>query len=207
MAFNEIWSSNKQTEWNKLFKKYWSLIKEDNIQIEYDLNRLSVDLLSVMNEEQWFNFLFEKYFVWKYTAKNRLATTRKNLKKYLNEERLGELHQIKNDILRIDVTNIKNSLSTACEIKGLGVAGASGLLSLIYPKEFATVDQFVVKALLEVDEKKEIVENMNPEGLSLNDGVILTDIMRNKSKKMNELFQTDFWTPRTVEMALWAYRG
>lgn len=207
MSFNEIWCSNKQTEWNKLLKKYWLMIKEDNIQIEYELNRLSVNLLSLMNKEQWFKFLFEKYFVWKYTAKNRLATTRKNLQKYLNEENLDELYQIKNEILRIDTTNIQNSLSTACKIKGLGVAGASGLLSLIYPKEFATVDQFVVRALLEVNEKKEIVANMDPEGLSLNNGVILTDIMRNKSKTMNELFQTDFWTPRTLEMALWAYRG
>jgi hypothetical protein len=38
------------------------------------------------------------------------------------------------------------------------------------------------KALMEVVDKKSIVKDMNPEGLSLNDGVVLTKIMREKSK-------------------------
>jgi hypothetical protein len=87
------------------------------------------------------------------------------------------------------------------------VAGASGLLSLIYPREFATVDQFVVKAFLEVDDEKRNVEGMNPENLSIEDGGILTNVMREKSALMNTAFDTEFWTPRTLEMALWAYRG
>lgn len=207
MSFDKIWNSTKQNEWNKLFKKYWSLIKDDNIQIEYELNRMSVESISPLDQEQWYAFLYNKYFVWKYTAPNRLVTTRMNLKKYIEQDALDELHIIKNEIVNLDVNNIKKSLSIAHKIKGLGVAGASGLLSLIYPSAFATVDQFVVKALTEVDEQRAFVENMNPENLSLKDGVILTELMRTKSESMNETFKTDFWTPRTLEMSLWAYRG
>ena len=116
------------------------------------------------------------------------------------------MHYIKNEILALDKTDILNSLEVACKIRGLGVAGASGLLSLLYPRDFATVDQFVVKALREVDEYKDKVKNMRPENLSLDDGVVLTNIMRKKSAEMNAKLSTSFWGPRTLEMALWAYR-
>ena len=207
MKFNKIWNSNNESEWNELFKKYWDLVNVDNIQVEHELNRLSIDSIACMNKEKWYEFLYNKYFIWKYTAKNRLATTRAQLKKYNDSGLLGDLDIIRKKIISLDTEDIKGSLSIACEIKGLGIAGASGLLSLIYPKKFATVDQFVVKALLDVEEQKEKIVNMNPENLTINNGVTLTNIMREKSTIMNETFDTQFWTPRTLEMALWAYRG
>ncbi|GLI35012.1 hypothetical protein DAMNIGENAA_24450 [Desulforhabdus amnigena] len=41
---------------------------------------------------------------------------------------------------------------------------------------------------------------MKPENLSLNDGVVLTNIMRKKSSEMNAKFSTSFWGPRTLEI-------
>jgi hypothetical protein len=60
-------------------------------------------------------------------------------------------------------------LKTAGEIKGLGIPGASGLLSVMYPAEFGTVDQFVVKALRETDvvETAAHLSKMNPMSLTI----------------------------------------
>lgn len=206
-TFNDIWTSQSERDWNTLFHRYWSLIKVDNVQVEYSLNRLDPERISKLDENSWYEFLHDEYFFWKYTAKNRLATTRKHLRRYVEEDDLYSLNNIRIAILDINPKEIGESLRIACEIRGLGVAGASGLLSLIYPEYFATVDQFVVKALREVEEQRSLVEAMNPEGLSIKDGVLLTEILRGKATEMDSSFGSNFWTPRTLEMALWAYRS
>jgi hypothetical protein len=65
----------------------------------------------------------------------------------------------------------------------LGVAGASGLLSILFPKYFGTVDQFVVKTLLEIDDlpERNILKSMHAESLSIKDGVILERVLREKA--------------------------
>lgn len=70
-----------------------------------------------------------------------------------------------------------------------------------------TVDQFVVLALLTIDDlpEHEYLGKMNPALLSLKDGVLLEEIMRQKALELNQKFQTDRWTPRKIDMVLWAY--
>src|SRR5262249_6597718 len=96
---------------------------------------------------------------------------------------------------------------TASKIKGLGTAGASGLLSLLYPTHYGTVDQFVVKALRRVQGLAEasLLERMNAEDLSVSDGVLLTDILRRRAQQNNQLFASQAWTQRKIEMVLWTY--
>ncbi len=208
MSFNDVWHSDHEGDWNRLLKNYWSLLSVANIQVEYQLHRLSKTRISGMDADSWYRFLHDEYFVWKYTAKNRLATTRASLRKMY--ERTGgaaDLERVRQAIIEIDTEDIGEAIRTVRRIDGLGVAGASGLLSLIYPESFATVDQFVVKALLEVQERRDEVLHMWPENLTIKDGVVLIEMMRAKASSMNEVFRTTFWTPRTIEMALWAYRG
>jgi hypothetical protein len=104
---------------------------------------------------------------------------------------------------------VKAGLQAAMQIGGLGTAGASGLLSLLFPALYGTVDQFVVKALLQIPDLEERDEllSMNPEGLTVTQGVILIEIMKRKAQQLNELFGTQEWTPRKVDMVLWAVRG
>lgn len=87
------------------------------------------------------------------------------------------------------------------------MAGASGLLSVMFPREFGTVDQFVVKGLLKVEgigaEERAALEKMNPEGLRVKDGELLVRMLREKARENNELFGTERWTPRKVDMVLW----
>jgi hypothetical protein len=98
-------------------------------------------------------------------------------------------------------------LKIACEIRGLGTAGASGLLALLFPKDFGTADQFVVKRLQEINHPvyNTNLQSMTPEILKIKDAIILNQIMKEKASELNRKFKTDFWTPRKLDMILWAF--
>jgi hypothetical protein len=92
-------------------------------------------------------------------------------------------------------------------LKGLGPAGASGLLAVMFPTAFGTVDQFAVKALQSIPDLPEssIVAKTKPQQLSLPDAAVLIAIMRRKAAENNQVFQTLAWTPRMVDKVLWTY--
>ena len=52
--------------------------------------------------------------------------------------------------------------------------------------------------------ERERLDHMNPESLSLQDGVILIRIMKQKADELNNLFKTNYWTPRKIDIILWA---
>jgi len=114
------------------------------------------------------------------------------------------------NLFAFDHANIREGLQTAKSIKGLGWAGASGLLSLLFPRWFGTVDQFVVRNLNEIgslpDKERQQLGAMNPENLTLRDAILLTQIMRRKAEEINALFGTDEWSPRKIDMVLWGSR-
>jgi len=174
--------------------------------IEKEFDSFDANTVQKMDENEWYDFLKNKYFYWKYTAPNRYKTTTIQLEKYLGpEDNLDKLFLIKQKLFQFDKEDIETGLKTAQQIRGLGTAGASGLLAVLFPNYFATVDQFVVKALCEVKllPEKEVIKGMNPEQLTIKDGVILTSIMRNKANELNENFSSNQWTPRKVDIVLW----
>jgi hypothetical protein len=120
-----------------------------------------------------------------------------------------KLLSFRDDIFELAPGDIQRGLKATMQIRGLGTAGASGLLSLLFPALYGTVDQFVVKALLQIPDlpERHPLERMNPEGLTVTQGVILIEIMKRKAQQLNELFGTQEWTPRKVDMVLWAVRG
>lgn len=159
-----------------------------------------------MSPEEFYTFLHDTYFVWKYTAKNRLSTTRTQLKRHLDD--LSKLAGIQEALFSFDRTNIRTGLEIATKIHGLGIAGASGLLSILFPNHFGTVDQFVVKALLNINGLigRERLLCMHPESLTIKDGILLEQILCTKAEELNQSFQTNKWTPRRIDKILWAYR-
>lgn len=139
---SELWQTNEQSRWLSEEKDYWNLVRPSNYELEKEIENIDVDSVKDMTEEKFYDFLYNKYFVWKYTAKNRLATTRKHLSYY--KDNLEELAPIHRDLFSFDTDDIKQGLEIAERIKGLGCAGASGLLAVLFPEKFGTVDQFVV---------------------------------------------------------------
>ena len=169
------------------------------------MDELDAEIVRKMGPKAWFEFLLEKYFRWKYTAPNRYASTTKMLRSYAANNELAALHAIKERLFAVDRDNIQQCLSIASLIRGLGIAGASGLLAVLFPTQFGTVDQFAVKALAVIPELPEraLIAAMNPESLKLNEGAILIRIMRGKADELNRTFSTTEWTPRKVDMVLW----
>ena len=161
-----------------------------------------------MSVEEFYCFLRDEYFVWKYTAPNRLATTRKSLSSY-ETDGMNDLEKIQKDLFSAYKKSPEDTdtlLEIVKRIKGLGTAGASGLLAIMFPKQYGTVDQFLVYSLLKVNNLPEHsrIEKMNAQGLRVKDGVILVDILRKKATELNKKFNSSEWTPRKIDMVLWA---
>ena len=203
----ELWTSSDPAAWERALARYWSYVRPENLDLERSLDLLDLERLREMDSQSWYQFLRDEYFVWKYTAAHRYASTTGQLQRYVDDDALDELDAIRRKLLSLDTDDIRLSLYAAEEIRGLGTAGASGLLSLMYPHKFATVDQFVVKALCEVDELPEAqtIARMHPEGLSVKDGVLLIEVLRRKAADNNRLFNSETWTPRKLDMVLWTY--
>jgi hypothetical protein len=127
-------------------------------------------------------------------------------KKY--DHNLEELAQIQKDIFEFDLDNINLGLRRATQIYGVGISGASGLLSLLYPSYFGTVDVRVVEALRTTDEYKDDLElkEMNGENIKIGEATYLINIFRKKAGELNKLFDQYCWTPRDIDVILWFFR-
>jgi hypothetical protein len=208
IPINELWRSSDPCAWDDALARYWERVPKRNLELERSLDALDLNELRRMNAPEWCAFLRNKYFQWKFTDGRVLARNRTRLRRYEDDDALDVLDDIRGRLLALNVDDVGNALIVATEIHGLGIAGASGLLAIMYPRAFGTVDQFVVKALREIDGLPEAkaVEPMNPKGLSIHDGVRLNGILRRKAADLNRVFGTDAWTPSKVEMMLWSYR-
>jgi hypothetical protein len=138
---SEFWHSGSEQDWKSALENYWNYVQPGNVELERRMNDLQIEDIVFLNPEGWFRFLHDQFFRWKYTAPNRYATTTKYLKRYMDSNRLEELFNIKKELLALDLSDIAQGLSVAKNIHGLGIPGASGLLSLMFPRAFATVDQ------------------------------------------------------------------
>jgi hypothetical protein len=207
MNISDLWHSSEPAAWDQALQRYWSFVQPRNIELERAMSALDLQRLKGLSPQGWYDFLHNEYFRWKYTAPNRYATTTIQLRKYIDTHSLDELDSTRQQLLKLNLNDVRSGLVTAKKIRGLGTAGASGLLSLMYPEHFATVDQFVVKALCQVGDLPEAnaLSNMKPLNLSVSDGVLLISILDRKAKENNRLFGTSAWSPRKIDMVLWTY--
>lgn len=207
ISISDLWHSSNPNAWNQVLEeRYWSLIKPENIGLERRLEPLSLDRIREFNPIKWYAFLKDEYFRWKYTADNRYGSTTKHLRRYLDEDKLDELDQVRQRLLDFDLQDVYAGLNAAFEIHGLGPAGASGLLSLMYPETFGTVDQFVVTELCKVETLPEAkaVARMKPENLTIRDAILLIGIMQRKASELNQKLVVTTWTPRKIDKVLWS---
>ena len=216
-----LWHRGELEDWELALSRYWSFVKEENRGLEKQMQELDPSLVMNMNAVEWYRFLHDEYFRWKYTDARYYKWTTKHLGKYLTNNALDELDRIKAQLFGkaaykkhiFDGRDIELGLKIGNQIHGLGIPGASGLLSLLFPRHFGTVDQFVVKALCRVHDHPELekVRRMytkieKSQSLSPRDGVVLVTLMRQKADELNQRFSKDYFTPRLVDMVLWACR-
>ncbi len=209
---NELWESGKEKEWKERLSKYYTMDSvQKNICLECELAEIHNQLSYIknMNGEQFYQFLQNKYFVWKFTQANYCRANQNRLK---SQDR-NVLCGIKEKIFSIYEGKTVDDwalLRTVMEINGLAVAGGSGLLSILFPELFGTVDKFVVKALKSIEEysKDSILISCKEDscGINIKQGLHIESILRKKAKKLNKTFNTTDWTPRKIDMVLWTYR-
>ena len=144
----ELWDSKDRAVWQKALDRYWTFVSAANFNLEKRMEKLDSTAVEEMGAEQWYRFLLNEYFRWKYTAANRYASTTMWLKKYDENGQLDVLQKIKERIFGADKNDVRQCLALASSIRGLGIPGASGLLAVLFPEHFGTVDQFLVKALV-----------------------------------------------------------
>ena len=134
MNISELWYSSSSSAWEQALQRYWHFVKERNVELERALNALDLKRLQRFTAQEWYDFLRDEYFRWKYTADNRYATTTSQVRKYVEANELSELDSIRKKLLILNPSDIRLGLSTATEIKGLGIAGASGLTFIDVPR-------------------------------------------------------------------------
>ena len=207
LSFKQLWDSKSGKIWRIYLKHYWDLIKSSNFDLTKELEQIKLSTIKELSPKEWYDFLLNKYFVWKFTAANIYAYNTKRLRKYEIENKLDELLLLRDEIVNLKDEAIEKALRKAEEIKGLGIAGASGLLSIFFPSKNGTVDQFVVKRLLEIHDLPElkIITEIKPESIRPSQGATLIEILRRKADELNIQNKTDFWTPRKIDMVLWSY--
>jgi hypothetical protein len=210
---NELWDSREEKNWQDSLDHYWeNPTVRRNMEVEQFMQKVDRETIATLGAQQWHDFL-RLYFEWKFTGSWLSAKLR-----LLDENSLEGLFEVKRIILAfddLDLDNIRNCLSAvkSPKIKGLGYPGASGLLALIFKEWFGTADRFVVESLSEIEslqERQRIREIdfwlKKPRDWKESDAVLLIDIMRRKARKLNGWFHTDKWTPRSIDMILWASR-
>ena len=202
---SHLWHEGSEEEWNFALAHYYTLCKD--IPLDRFMEELQPETVEKMSVAEFYHFLHDRYFVWKYTSKNRLATTRSHLNKYLDNGQIDQLRQIHTQIFKTDRNDTEKMLTVVSQIKGLGISGASGLLSILFPEQFGTVDQFVILSLLKISDLPEYdqIAKMKPESITCKNGVILEQIFRQKAAELNKQFESQNWTPRKIDMVLWAF--
>ena len=216
LPINELWASHDETRWRKALDRYWEVPSvKRNLELYEFMQTLDSEWVRNLDSRHWYDFLRDKYYPWKFTAKNRLASNVKRLKRYEDQGKLEYLNSIKKRLFAFNVAQIGTGLDIATEIDGLGPAGASGLLAVLFPQKFGCADQFVVKSLCEVASLPEraqvlaIKQRWKPglEVITAKESILLVGIMRRKANDLNVLFGPDKWNPRKIDMILFASRS
>lgn len=205
MKINEIWNSKEISVWKDALAKATKETGRDD-SIETKMSKLNVEYIQHLPVEDFYSFLHDDYFVWKFTAKHRLASTRKHLKKH--EKDMDELREIQEELFNFNLSGTESGLKTAIKIHGLGVSGASGLLALLFPSYFGTVDDMVVRALLTCDEYRDdaTIKAINPQDININGAVYLIEQFKKKAHELNALSNEYCWRPRDIDVILWHFR-
>ena len=206
MEIKEIWNSKDENIWKIALEEYNTNIDKKILNIENEITQHDEESLGNLTPNDWFELL-QKYFEWKYSSNKVSYSNRVN---DLGKNELTTLYTIKNYFLHTDKKEIEKNLQILIKISGLGISGASGLLALLYPEIYGTVDQFVIKSLDRTCMFPEL-EYVDPKCLSTSEKGIrliihIIEILQEKANELNTIFKTEFWNPRKIDIILWKHR-
>ena len=206
MDVKTLWYSGSVSDWYERLLLYYHMPSVvGNYPLELQLEMLKPEDVEAMTAEQFYDFLYSKYYVWKFTYCSALQGNRTKLEKYKTEgmEPLGDINNRVFALYEESPKDTESLIKEVAQIFGMAAAAGSGLLSILFPDYYGTIDCFAVESLQKVG--LEEAQRMNPKSLTITDAVVLEDIYRNKARELNSSFGGNYWTPRRIDMVLWAY--
>ena len=99
---SRFWNHGTEEEWKRALKHYYEMMEarsHEEVALDRFMENLRAEEVKAMPVEAFYTFLYDKYFVWKFTQKNYLANCRKNLRRYVEEGDLLTLANIQNACL------------------------------------------------------------------------------------------------------------
>lgn len=209
MDIKSLWNSEEKTAWDSALQNYQQQIKSSNLDVENKLNAMKSQDFQSMTGKDFYAFLRD-YAQWKYTDGRIKSNVQKRIEEYYEEHSDEEMKRILDNIFAIDLEDVYLHIENIKRIKGIGVAGASGILSLVFPKHFGTVDRFAVENLKEIYKNDSVCESklnkINSIDISTYDAVLVIKIYQAKACQLNQKLKTEAFTPRIIDMVLWGAR-
>ena len=143
-----LWESGMEGSWKKWLRYYWEFIKKQrySLELEIYIDELDAEIVKKMPTKEFYEFLWHCYFPWKFGSSREFLCKNRNEKLKLHEcgDGFDKLNEIKSKLFDFDKNDIGEGLKIASEIHGLGVVAASGLLAVLFPNYFGTIDRFAV---------------------------------------------------------------
>jgi hypothetical protein len=207
LSIIDLWNCKDPREWDYCESElYDAAVKPENRDVERELERPGLrERIAQMSTDGFYAFLHDEYFQWKFTSKPQLIGNRRALAKHVAEGTMDRVERVRQGLVDRGTDSkgatIKLMMGKYGGIHGLAVAGASGLLALVYPEEFGTVDVMVTRALQRLGLPN--VLTVDPKNISIADAETMIEIMRLKAIDLNRIFGTNRWTPRLVDRVLW----
>lgn len=218
--FLTVWSSTDQNPWHGGFERYWThpTVKK-NLAIEREIDQamsLRDNILS--SGSDLVQFLEDWYYPWKFDP---IGATNKNRQALQIDY---AQHPIKYDnacrrVLQLNLADSARCLSAvgSGSIPGMRVSAASAFLAVLFPEWFGTVDQHTLRNLLKiVDPRADWLRAQvhNPatffsgdHQLAQHRASLMVALYREQAQRLNSGLTTPYWTPRKVEMVVFALRS
>ncbi len=101
-------------------------------------------------------------------------------------------------------------LTAVSKIPGLGTIGGSGVLALVHPETYGTIDRMVLKSFHDNNEFQFVrteADFSKDAKFGLEYGALVILRLREIAQQLNEKNRVNSWTPRRVDMVLFAARG
>jgi hypothetical protein len=156
LSMVELWRSQDPREWDYCESElYDAYVQPANRMIERELEKPGLrERIARMDAAQFYAFLRDEYFLWKFTSGPERTGNLKWLARHVSDGTMDRLERARRNLVnRGDFSKDASILMLMGRhggVHGLAVAGASGLLALVYPEEYGTVDVKVTEALQQV---------------------------------------------------------
>lgn len=220
IASEDLWESQDPDVWERCLKAYWDVRSvRNNLATEQEIDIVARHRQTLFDADAsaWYRFLYDKYCPWKLASQAMCFPEHQRKFRERYAANLDELDEVKRQIVRADKTDVPRCLKIITCVEGFGIPTGSGLLAVLFPEHFGTIDKLILRAFLSIpsvntryhldewtrNDDQYFSKGSKSDSRRYELSSILIGLFVEKAAENNRLFGTSLWTPRTVEMTLW----